>query len=98
MLLLARESRFMYSGSRSMPFTSRASCMARAAYFRTWVVSIPEISSKNQPSLEYMSIACLCISSSLRAFTSSASEGSLAACLTMNLNTFSGDLSSTTSI
>ena len=40
--------------------------MARAAYWMTWVVSIPEISSKNQPQEVYISRAWRCISISRR--------------------------------
>ena len=45
---------------------SRMSCIVRAAYCMTWTVSTLEMSSKNQPSLVKMSIACRSISRSLR--------------------------------
>ena len=42
----------------------------RPAYWITWTVSIPDSSSKNQPQLVYMSMACRCSSSSFKALRS----------------------------
>ena len=43
--------------------------MAREAYIITCTVSMPEMLSKNQPQLVYMSIALRCISSNFRKIT-----------------------------
>ena len=81
----ARDARLsVKSGSRSTPRDSRASWMARAAYFRICTVSGPETSEKNQPQLVYMSSAWRCISSSLSARVISRSSRLRRACRSRN--------------
>ena len=54
--------------------------ITRAAYFITWIVSIPEMSLKNQPQLVNINNACRCISSNINARTSSAGDNCWRAC------------------
>ena len=51
---------------------SWASWTTRPAYWITWTVSMPDNSSKNQPQLVYISIACRWSSSSFQSSTCSA--------------------------
>src|SRR6266404_3275168 len=80
----ARSSAALKEASSSTPQASRASCSARAAYFRIWTVSSPDTSAKNQPQLVYMSMVCRCISKSCSALTRSSGPGSRIACRARN--------------
>jgi len=72
--------------------------MALPAYWRICTVSRPESSSKNHPQLVYISMACLCISRSLRTMTVSSISRFLDACFSRNLLIFSSERSRMTSM
>ena len=81
----------MNAGSRSSPSVCRASSIARPAWRITWMLPGSVISSKNQPQLVCISIACRSISRSAKIRRRSSGARSRGACREKNASTASSD-------